>query len=43
MDENIKNLSNEDLLELYNKVLEHINYLGQNIIEIEEDGGEEDE
>ena len=43
MDENIKNLSNEDLLELYNKVLEHINYLCQNIIEIEEDGGEEDE
>ena len=48
MEENfdIKNLSNEDLLELYAKVVEHLDYLKQSILTIEEeseDGGEENE
>lgn len=47
MEENfdIKNLSNEDLLELHKKVVEHLDYLKQSIltIEEEEDGGEENE
>ena len=35
MEENIKDIesiSNEDLLELYSKVLEHLDYLGEKII-----------
>lgn len=40
--EEIKNLSSDELLELYHKVVEHIEYLNSNLISIE-DGDEANE
>lgn len=37
--EEIKKLSSEELLELYHKIVEHIEYLNSNLISIEDGDG----
>lgn len=43
IEEEMKNLSEEELLELYNKVLEHLKFLNESLIITDEDGGDDDE
>lgn len=43
IEEELKKLTEEELLDLYKKVLEHLKYLNESLITTDEDGGEDSE